>query len=251
MTSGRYAGGALFLAAAAIVAVTRPSRAQTAGDGFLFHTPLFTWGIRGGFDRAIAGSDLFSFVTKQLTLDRGDFSSATVGTTFALPVSRFNDIVFDIGYASVSRRSEFRKWVDQNNLPIEQTTSLRRVPVTLGFRHYLSPRGRSIGRFAWIPAARATYVGFGAGMMRYEFHQAGDFVDFQTLKVFYDEFVSKAWTPVLHALAGIEMSLGRAVMVTGEARYTWANGPMSPDYVNFHGIDLSGISIAAGLAIRQ
>src|SRR5213592_2515770 len=198
MTSGRYAGGALFLAAAAIVAVTRPSRAQTAGDGFLFHTPLFTWGIHGGFDRAIAGSDLFSFVTKQLSLDRGDFSSDTVGTTLALPVSRFNDIVFDVGYASVSRRSEFRDWVDQNNLPIEQTTSLRRIPITLSVKHYLAPRGRSIGRFAWIPAARAAYIGAGAGLMEYRFHQVGDFVNFQTLNISPDEFESKAWTPVLH-----------------------------------------------------
>ena len=251
MTSGRYAGGALFLAAAAIVAVTRPSRAQTAGDGFLFHRPVFTWGIHGGFDRAIAGGDVFSFVTKQLTLDRGDFSSATVGTSLALPVSRSNDIVFDIGFARASRRSEFRDWVDQNNLPIEQTTSLLRVPVTLGVRHYLSTRGRSVGRFAWIPAARATYVGFGAGLMRYDFRQAGDFVDFNTLNIGYDEYVSKAWTPVLHALAGIEMSLGRVVMVTGEARYTWAKGPMSRDFEGFNRIDLSGISVAAGLAIRQ
>jgi len=251
MTSGRDAGGALLLAAAAIVAVTRPSHAQTAGDGFLFHTPVFTWGIHGGFDRAIAGGDVFSFVTQQLTLDRGDFSSATFGTNLALPVSQSNDIVFDIGYARVSRGSEFRKWVDQNNLPIQQTTSLLRVPVTLGVRHYLSTRGHSIGRFAWIPAARATYVGFGAGLMRYDFHQAGDFVDFNTLNIAYDEFVSKAWTPVLHALAGIEMSLGRVVLVTGEARYTWANGPMSRDFQGFNRIDLSGISLAAGLAIRQ
>jgi len=63
--------------------------------------------------------------------------------------------------------------------------------------------------------------------------------------------VSKAWTPVLHALAGIEMSLGRVVMVTGEARYTWAKGPMSRDFEGFNRIDLSGISVAAGLAIRQ
>src|SRR5216117_578748 len=250
MTSGRYAGGALFLAAAAIVAVTRPSRAQTAGDGFLFHRPLFTWGIHGGFDRAIAGSDLFSFVTKQLSLDRGDFSSATVGTTLGLPVSRFNDIVFDIGYASVSRRSEFRDWVDQNNQPIEQTTSLRRVPVTLGVRHYLSSRGRSIGRFAWIPAARDTYVGLGAGLMQYRFHQVGDFVDFQTLNVFPDEFESKAWTPVLHALAGLDLGLGRFLLLNGEARYTWARGPMCRDYVGFNRIDLSGLSVTAGLSLR-
>lgn len=247
MTSGRYAA---FLVVATVV-VPRPSLAQSAGDGFLFHSPLFTWGIHGGFDRAIASSDVFSFVTKQLTLSRGDFSSASFGSSLALPVSRSNDLVIDVSYASVSRRSEFRAWIDQNNLPIEQTTSLQRMPITVGFRHYLSARGRSIGRFAWIPAARTTYVGVGAGLMKYRFRQIGDFIDFQTLNVFPDDFVSKAWTPVVHALAGMEVSLGRVVMLTGEARYTWARGPMSRDFVGFNRIDLSGVSVSAGFAIRQ
>jgi hypothetical protein len=246
MTSGRYAAFLL----AATIAVPRPSHAQSAGDGFLFHSPLFTWGIHGGFDRAIASSDVFGFVTKQLTLSRGDFSSASVGSSLALPVSRSNDIVIDISYAGVSRRSEFRYWIDQNNLPIEQTTSLQRMPVTVGFRHYLSARGRSIGRFAWIPAARTIYVGIGAGLMRYRFRQIGDFIDFQTRNVFPDDFVSKAWTPVVHAQAGMEVSLGRVFMLTGEARYTWARGPMSRDFVDFNRIDLSGVSVSAGFAIR-
>jgi len=249
MTSGRYA--AWLLAATALAAVTRPSRAQAAGDGFLFRSPQFTWGIHGGFDRALASSDVFSFVTKQLTLSRGDFSSATFGSSLAVPVSRSNDVVIDVSYASVAHRSEFRDWVDQNNLPIEQTTSLRRIPVTVGFRHYLTARGRSIGRFAWIPASRAIYVGAGAGMMQYRFRQVGDFVDFATLNVFPDEFLSKAWTPVVNAVAGIELSLGRVVMLTGEARYTWAKGPMSSDYDRFNRIDLSGITVSTGFAIRQ
>jgi hypothetical protein len=248
MTSGRWA--ALFVAVT-VVAVTRPSHAQSAGDGFLFHAPVFSLGVRGGFDRASAGSDVFTFVTKQLTLNRRDFSSATFGTDLAIPVSRSNDIVFDAGLTSVSRRSEFRDWVDQNNLPIAQTTSLRRVPLTLGVRHYLSPRGRSIGRFAWIPAVRTTYIGLGAGLMNYRFRQVGDFVDFQTLKILPDEFTSKAWTPVVHALAGAEFSLGRFIMVTGEARYTWARGPMGQDYDHFNRIDLSGVSVTTGLSFRQ
>ena len=249
MTSGRCA--AWLLATTALTAVTRPSLAQSAGDGFMFRTPLFTWGVHGGFDRASAGSDVFAFVTKQLTLSRGDFSSATFGSSLALPVSRSNDIVFDVGYASVSRRSEFRDWIDQNNLPIEQTTSLLRVPITLSVKHYLTARGRSISRFAWIPAARALYVGAGAGMMRYKFHQTGDFVDFQTLNVFPDEFQSSAWTPVLQGLAGIDVSLTQSLVLTGEARYTWATGPLSRDYVGFNRIDLSGIALTTGLSIRQ
>jgi hypothetical protein len=90
MRPGRHV--ALLLAATALTAVTRPSRAQTAGDGFSFHSPIFTWGIQGGFDRASAGSDVFAFVTKQLTLSRGDFSSATFGTNLAAPSSAIGSI---------------------------------------------------------------------------------------------------------------------------------------------------------------
>ncbi|OLC88634.1 MAG: hypothetical protein AUI86_03235 [Gemmatimonadetes bacterium 13_1_40CM_3_66_12] len=240
----------LLLTATAVATISRPSHAQTAGDGFLFRVPVGTWSVRGGFDHAFASGDLFNFVTKQLTIDRSDFSSATFGSNVAVRVSPVTDIVFDISYASVSRLSEFRDWVDQNNLPIQQRTSLRRVPITLGVRHYLSARGRAIGRFAWIPAAHDTYVGLGAGLMQYRFHQIGDFVDPQTLNVFPDEFESKAWTPVLHALAGVDLGLARFLMVNGEARYTWARGPMGRDYVGFHRIDLSGLSLTAGLSLR-
>ena len=72
----------------------------------------------------------------------------------------------------------------------------------------------------------------------------------QTLNVFPDEFESKAWTPVLHALAGVDLGLARFLMVNGEARYTWARGPMGRDYVGFHRIDLSGLSLTAGLSLR-
>lgn len=246
----RLGRSAVLLLTATVFAVARPSHAQSAGDGFLFRVPSFSWGVHAGFDRASAGSDLFAFVTRELTLDRADFSSATFGNKLAIRLSPSNDLVFDVTYSNANRRSEFRDWVDQNDLPIEQNTSLRRIPITLSFRHYLSSRGRAIGRFAWIPARRATYVGAGAGMMRYRFHQVGDFVDFETLNVFPDEFESTAWTPVLHAFAGVDLALGQRLMLTGEGRYTWAKGPVGRDYVGFNRIDLSGVSVTAGLSIR-
>lgn len=244
----RYA--ALLVAATAVVAVAPPSHAQTAGDGFLFRHPVGSFGIRGGFDRAFAGSDIFSFVTKQLTLNRSDFSSVTFGSNVAVRVSDATDLVIDVSLANVSHLSEFRDWIDNNNNPIQQTTALFRMPVTLGVRHYLTTRGRSIGRFAFIPAPRTFYIGGGAGMMRYTFRQYGDFIDFQTLNVFPDAFRTSGWTPTLHALVGMDIGLGHALLVTTEARYTWARGPMGDDYVGFHAIDLSGISASAGLALR-
>lgn len=248
MTFRRYA--ASLLTAITIAAVTRPSLAQTAGDGFLFRTPNVTWGFHGGFDRAIAGGDVFGFVTTQLTLRRGDFSSATFGSHVAIRLSPATDIVFDVTAARVTRHSEFHDWVDQDSLPIEQTTSLLRMPITVSVRRYLASRGRTISRFAWIPAARAAYVGVGVGLMRYRFRQVGDFVDFQTLNVFSDAFESTGWTPVLHGFAGVDMALGRHFVLTGEGRYTWAKGPMGRDYVGFRRIDLSGLAVTAGLSLR-
>ena len=198
----------------------------------------------------MAGGDIFNFVTKQLTLSRSDFSSATFGTNLALWVSPRTDLVFDFSYANSSRGSEFRDWIDNNNQAITQTTSLRRMPITVGVRHYLGPRGRAIGRFAWIPAAQTPYLGVGAGYMRYQFQQAGDFVNFSDSTVFTDAFESKAWTPVLHALAGMDFALGRFFLFNGELRYTWARGPMGRDYQGFNKIDLSGLSATAGLSIR-
>ena len=239
----------LLLVALATVTVSRPSHAQTAGDGFLFHTPVGSWGFYGGFDRAFAGGDLFEFVTSELTLKRSDFSSVTFGGNVAIRILAHDDLVFDVSYASSSQGSEFRDWVDQNNQPIEQTTSLRRIPITVGLKHYLVPRGRSIGQFAWIPERHLPFVKLSAGLMHYRFRQIGDFVDVQTQRVFSDAFESKAWTPVLRAGGGLDVTVG-GVVFTGEARYTWAKGPVGRDYVGFHRIDLSGLSATAGFAVR-
>lgn len=216
----------------------------------MFKAPAATFGVRGGFNRAFAASDVFSFVTDQLTLTRGDFSSVTLGANLAIRVAPRVDVVLDVAYAGAERHSEFRDWVDQRNLPIQQTTYFRRVPVTVSVKRYFAPAGRSIGRFAWVPARRATYVGIGAGWMWYRFRQAGDFVDPQTLNVFPDDFESSAWTPVVHAIAGVDISLSPFFLLTGEGRFTWARGPMSRDFVGFNRIDLSGLSVMAGLAMR-
>jgi hypothetical protein len=250
MTGHRSAGRALLITATAITAIALPSHAQTAGDGFLFHAPAGSWTFRGGLAYATANSDVFAFVTDQLTIDRFDFASATVGTSLALRVSQRNDIVIDVGYSNVTHASEFRDWVDQNDQPIEQSTSLRRIPITLGHRHYITSRGRAIGQFAWIPARRALYIGVGGGMMEYKFRQVGDFIDFTTLNVAHDEFVSQAWTAAAHAAAGLDITLGSLTMLTAEARYTWAKAPLSSDFKDFNKIDLSGMSVTAGLTFR-
>lgn len=239
----------LLLACSTVAAVPVATHAQDAGKGFLFGAPLGSITIRGGWAAARAHSDFFSFTTERLTLDRGDFSSPTIDGDLAFRVTARTDIVVASGLSGMSRRSEYRAFIDNNNRPIEQTTTFRRVPITLGIRQYLTPTGRSIGKFAWIPTRVAPYVGAGGGLLYYKFRQDGDFID-QSLNVFSSVYESEGWTRTMHALAGIDYSLGPRFALNSEARYLWSNAELSRDFSGFDRLDLSGLSTTVGLSVR-
>src|SRR3954471_10743022 len=73
----------LVAAAALTAAAATPALAQQGGKGYLFHEPMARITIRGGYDHATAGSDIFDEVTQNLTLRKGDFSSGTFGADVA------------------------------------------------------------------------------------------------------------------------------------------------------------------------
>lgn len=233
----------------ALLVMQSAAPAQT-GDGFLFRRPPATIGFHAGFDQALAQSDLFTFVTDQLTLDRRDFGSLAVGADVGVRLASRVDLVFGAAYAGMSARSEFRDWLDQDDLPIEQTTTFKRVPLTVGLRVYLTPRGRAVGSLAWIPAPRAFYVGGGVGGMWYRFRQSGDFVDFETLDVFRYQYDSDGWAMTAYGSAGGEVSLGSRFFLSGEARYTWARTTLSRGWSGFDKIDLSGLALMVGVGVR-
>ncbi|MEJ7812147.1 MAG: hypothetical protein WKG32_17165 [Gemmatimonadaceae bacterium] len=227
-----------------------PAAAQRSGRGFLFGEPLGSIALRGGFSRATAGSDVFSFATDELTLGRGDFSGISLGGELSFRVAPRVDVLVGAAYAGSSAASEIRKWTDQDDRPIEQTTSFRRVPVTASLKLYLADRGRSVGRLAWIPSRYAPYVGVGGGLMWYRFRQDGDFVDVNTLAVFPDRFDSRGWTPTAHGMAGVDFSFSPRLALTGEGRYGWAKARLSEDFSGFDRIDLSGFSATLGFLVR-
>ena len=241
------------LLAAVIVATlvaAGPAAAQGSGEGFLFRKPVGALVVHGGFASTTSSGDLYSFLIDQFTLSKGDFRAPAFGADLLVRVAPRVDLAFGGGVSGSKKASEFRHFVDLNNLPIQQTTSLVRVPLTAGARLYLAPQGRSIGEFAWIPNKVVPYVGAGGGMMWYRFRQTGDFIDFRTTNVFPDAFESSGWTPTAHALAGVDYSLSPRFALNGEARYTWAKGHLSDDFTGFNGIDLSDIGINLGLNVR-
>ena len=240
---------ALGLAAVAMLTAATPARAQRTGDGFLFGTPSSSFVLRGGLDQALAGGDLLTFVRDSLTLNRGSFRALSFTGEINARLGPRTDLVFAATWSGSRSGSEYRYWVDNNNLPIQQTTSLQRVPLTVGLRQYLAPVGQSVGRLAWIPSKVAPFIGGGAGVMWYRFHQDGDFID-DSLNVFRDAFTTSDWAFTAYAEAGADVSLGASLYLTGAARYTWARAKPHSDFSGWDRIDLSGVALSVGVGVR-
>jgi hypothetical protein len=251
----------LVLVGAAAWAAAQPPASPTAGPGgqaadpdtpsrdYLFGRPRGSLAVRGLWQFAVAGSDIFDFVTEELTLEKSAFNAPGIAVDLDIALSPRLDLAFGIDNTYTSKGSEYRDYVDNNELPIEQTTSLREFGIYGGLKYALAPRGRRVSRFAWIPRAVVPYIGAGGGVVKYEFEQTGDFVDFADLSVFTDTFHSEGWAPSLHACGGVDIHAYRILYVTAEARYTWASAELEPAFDGFEPIDLSGFKVGAGIRI--
>lgn len=249
MPMGRVALSAALCASALLVPLVAGAQSG-AGGGYMFGAPKASLTLRGGFARPSEGSDVFSFVRDELTVARGDFAGGSFSADAAFFVRPQLAVQFGIGVASRTTPSVYRHWVDTDDLEIEQSSSLQRMPLSAGLRYYLTPPGRSISRLSWVPARVTPYVAAGGGITWYQFKQTGDFVDYQTLDVFGTELISDGWSPSAFGAVGADYALGARVGLVGEARYDWASARLSSDFSGFNRIDLSGFAVTVGLAYR-
>lgn len=236
---------------ALLAGVSSPlSLSAQSDDGFLFREPRVTFGLKFGYAMPTAGSEIFDFVQDELTVERSDFNSSSLGAEMSVRVAPRVDLTFEIHHAESSVRSEFRDWVDADDLPIEQLTEFSRTPVTVGATVFLGDRGQRVSRLAWVPAALTPFVGGGVGLMGYSFVQSGDFVDFETLDIFVDYFQSSGTTVTAHGLAGLQFSVSPRMLISAEGRYVWARDDMSGDFVDFDALDLAGLQGNIGFKFR-
>jgi hypothetical protein len=216
---------------------------------FLFGRPRGTLGIRGSLVMPNEDSDIFDFVQGLLTIDEGDFRGPGFAMDVGYSLTPRLDVVGGFELFGSSVRSEYRDYVDNNFLPIEQDTSLKQNTVYGSLRLLLIPRGRSVGQFAWIPSAVTPYVGAGGGATWWEFTQIGDFVDFQDLDVFSDSFQSSGVSPSAHAFGGVDVQIYKRLQLSFEGRYLWSSGTLGQDFIDFDPIDLSGFRVSAGIML--
>jgi hypothetical protein len=222
--------------------------ADEAKADFLFKEPRYFLGFRVGMFYPQANSELFDMVTRELTLEKSDFRSWDLGIKGGFNLFEKVDLVFSFDYFDRSKTSEFRDFVDEQGLPITQTTGFSNSSLTAGIRYLFVPRGRSVGQYAWLPNSIVPFVEAGVGGVWYCFEQSGDFVDNTTLEIFYAHLESSGWAPTAYLGGGADIHIFKSVYVTLDIGYSWAEDELSRSFTGFDPIDLSGLRATAGLS---
>ncbi|MEZ5417956.1 MAG: hypothetical protein R2708_11510 [Vicinamibacterales bacterium] len=236
-------------AASGALAQPAPPVTPPPPSDFMLGRPKGFLAVDGGFLFANAGSDIYDFVTEQLTLRKRSFNAPVIGGRLGAAITPRIELAVLVEQSKASAASEYREFIDNQGLPITQTTTKQEMQLAASVRWSLLPSGRRISRFAWIPRTFTPFVGAGAGAIKYRFEQFGSFVDYQTLRVFDRTFRSEGWAPSVHAVAGADLRVYRKLYLTGEARYTWSSAPLNDDFVDFEPISLAGARVGGSLKI--
>jgi len=245
----RHRGLGIALAFALLGFHPASAGAQSSPPDFLFGSPKGMIGVRSGWIFASANSDLFTFVEHHLTLDHKDFDAPAIGVDVEIAMAPRLSVIGGFDYARATKNSEYRDFVDNQRLPITQTTQLSELNLSGSVKFAVTPRGRDISSRAWIPAAVTPYVGAGGGVMRYEFLQYGDFIDIDSpaMDIFPDTFRSSGWTPSAHLFGGVDVRVYKRLYLSGEGRYLWSSGTPGRDFIDFDSIDLAGFKATVGV----
>lgn len=276
--AGHFVTGALLLSAFLVLALSSPAKAQevgaAAGPGtpaalahsgatlapptqaspdFLFRRPPFSVGVKGGLFQWRAQGQLYDFTVDQFTADRSDFRGGDLGVEIGVwPTDRWG-ITLGMDGTSTTLHTEDREWEEVDGSPILQSTRVRQGPsLSVGVRGFLLPRGELLSRFAWVPNRAAPFVSAGVGYSSYSFEQEGDFVEDtdEGAFIFTERFESQGSAPTLWLGGGTEVSLSPRLALTLEGRYQWGEDDLGGDFRRFEPIDLSGLRLSAGLAVR-
>lgn len=246
-------------AAALPVATGARDRFAQASPDFRFGQPRFSVAFRGLQVRPRGTGELHTLLHESFfvrsnpeddPLDpaagRMNFNATGVGFDIGFGAGSRLETRVGVDYALVRALTEDRYNEDEFGLPIEQDTELAQWSVHGELALALAPRGRAIGQYVWIPSAVIPYVGAGAGFVRYSTVMDGRFVDVVNFTIFSERIESKGWAPSVHAFGGVDFRLTRNVLLTTEARYTWATAELDGVLAGFEH-DLTGLRISAGV----
>ena len=225
---------------------------------FLFGRPRISFGLRGLWHRARAGSDFYDFVNEELFAPRSpdddhnnpdhghlNFDAPGISLDFGYGVNSRLDVRIGVDHAMSLNESELRNYIGSDGLPYTQVTQLSQTDIRTELAFALAPRGRAIGQYTWIPSRVVPYVGAGLSFVRHDLSQQGEFVD--EIGYFEDTFASKGWGTGVHLFGGVDVRMTRHAFINVEARHVEASAGLGDDFAGFDPLDLGGLRISAGV----
>lgn len=204
----------------------------------------------GGFFPA-GGGEFWSESEDVFRFAVDDLDDWVVGLTYTRSVGRYVDLGLNLDFYDAWSSRSYRDWVDTDGFAIVHDARLSTVPLSVDLR--LVPTGRTASR-GRVPSPRtAFYLGAGIGANFWTYEEVGDFIDFgdPDLPVFYGRFADSGTAFEVHALAGLEIPLGARWRFLAEGKYVWSEATLGPSIpVDANRIDLGGLAVSAGMAVR-
>lgn len=170
------------------------------------------------------------------TGDADDFEDVVLGVEYIRYFSdRFGFVLGASGYEAEEQQA-FLFFEDQFGGDIVHTTTLEVGTFTAGFVFHLLSRDRRL-----VP-----YVGAGGGVYSWNLEEAGDFIDFSNLEIFFDRFEDDGEAFGWYWHAGLRVGLTRSWSFFGELRQHDAEDDLGGDFEGLGDLDLSGEEITGG-----
>lgn len=201
--------------------------------------------IYGGFRVLDVESDLFAANEFDFGITDDDFRTGGYGLEFDVAVLPRVDISIGFDSGDAETFGSYLDFVYDDGAEIEHTAQLAMTELSLGVRF------RLLGGQARI---RPYLIGGITGAY-YRYTEIGEFVDFDTADIYYDEFEERSFLPGFFAGAGADVAVARfpdggRVELFGEFRYARAQGEHTEGFDGFGDLELDRSGGLFGVRFR-
>ena len=207
-------GSYLLLGAGLALATASPAAAQQT-----LNFSLGYFAVRG--EDARVDGDVLTENRSLLVYDISDFSGATVGGEWLVPLGEYFEGGAGVAFSRGTVASVYEDFVDDDGTEIDQDLRLRIVPISFTIR--VLPLGQSSGV--------QPYFGAGLGIFNWRYSESGEFVDFGTSRptIFRDSFVESGSETGPVVLGGIRFATS-TFSAGGEVRYHSADAALGSEF---------------------
>ena len=206
--------------------------------------------IQAGWVIPEKSNEIYDFSEDLLTFDRDKLDGTAFNMGYSFQLNNYVAIGGAFSVYSEDVQSEDREFIFDDGSAIRQETGLETFwgGATLTFTPTGS--GSYVGTKAWLPRLFVPYIQVGIGIKSFDFYQEGEFVDVDTLDVFYDYFSDTGTAGSVKVALGLRINLNKHIDFDINAQKDWAETELAGDFEGFGDLDFGSESYYAGVTIR-